>query len=180
MPVLGFPRPAVGTGGPAGSVTTSFLVREVDILVPGSLVMVTAGEGYAPDETGPCATVASELSGSVVALGTGDDRIIAGVSNAGQAQARRVHEGCVEERDVPSALRAKGVRRDWRSQGTGPPRVVDGEEVLVEMMDSETGLCLGKRVPIAELRHSTTFFGRELDREGYTVKQVYLYRAYLI
>lgn len=173
VPVLGLPRPAVGIGGPAGTVTTSFLVREVDILVPGSLVMVTAAEGYAPDEMGPCATVASEMSGSVVALGAADGRAVGGVSNAEQGQARHMDEGCVEESGVPSALRAKGARRDWRSQGTGPPLVIDGEEVLVEVMDSETGLCLGKRVPIAELRHSTTFFGRELDREGYTVKQVY-------
>lgn len=169
MPVLGFPRPAAGVGGPAGSVTTSFLVREVDVLVPGSLLMVTTGEGYAPDELCPCATVASEMDGPV-ALKHAHDEVVVGVSTSGGGAV--LDETNIEGSHVAGI--ATHVQRDDVpfAQGLADGAVMDGAELLVEMMDAETGLCLGKRVPMGELRHSTTFFGRELDAGSTTVRQV--------
>ena len=184
-PVLGFPRTTSGVVGPSGTVTTSFLVREADVLVPSSLVMITAAEaeGYAPDESCLCATVASEMDGSLVSgrggeLTGGNGAVTRGQRNItdntddkndpeGRAEARNKHapdssnNGCVEEDLCPSP--------DSPSMITS---IMDGEEVLVEIMDAETGLCLGRRVPIGELRHSTSFFGRDLDFAGITVQQV--------
>lgn len=167
-PVLGFPRPASGLG-PSGVVTTNFLVREVDILAPNSLVMITTSEGYAPDEPCPCATIASEMNDSVVSR-QGGDSLSVGIDSINDLRNR------VEPRHAPEAT----VHIRDGSTRPAPPEdayarsnsIIDGEELLVEMLDGETGLCLGKRVPVGELRHSTSFFGRELDDAGSTVQQV--------
>lgn len=153
---------------------TSCLVKEVDLLEPGSLLMVTTGEGYAPDIACPCVTVASELGNT---MGSGHaDRVALGVPG----NVDGVGAGAEEEA-------SRGVERHVK-QGLSPPvtleadrpppshepmaMVMDNEEVLVETMDAETGLCVGKRVPVVDLRHSTSFFGRELDDGGIAVKQV--------
>lgn len=172
VPVLGLPRPAAEVGGATGTaVTTSCLVREVDVLEPGSLLMATSGEGYAPDLACPCVTVASELDNTM------------GLGHAGGVALE--FAGSVDV-DVGGEA-SRGVERHVK-QGPAPPValeadrpppsyepiavVMDNDEVLVETMDDETGLCLGKRVPVGDLRHSTSFFGRELDDGGVTVKQV--------
>lgn len=144
--------------------TTSCLVREVDLLEPGSLLMATTGEGYAPHVACPCVTVASELD-NMMEVGHADGvehalDVPGNVDGVGEEASRGVEHHVTLEADCP------------------PPSfepiamVIDNEEVLVETMDAETGLCLGKRVPVADLRHSTSFFGRKLDDGGTTVKQV--------
>lgn len=168
MPVLGLPRPAAEVGGAPGTtptaVTTSCLVREVDLLEPGSLLLATTGEGYAPDIACPYVTVASELD-HTMGLGHVDGVAleVSGNVDVGEEASREV-----EGTSPPVTLEA-----DHPPPSFAPIAVVmDNEEVLVETMDAETGLCLGKRVPVGELRHSTSFFGRELDDGGTTVKQV--------
>lgn len=165
MPVLGTPRPAPVLGGAAGTVSSSFLAREADLLAPGSLLIVTSGEGYAPEEMGPYVTVAREMPRS-----TGHER--------GQGHGTGSRGGLVRIAGSDSQG-ASGSRTAGTSNLSGPGGaedglVVDGEEVLVEMMDAETGLCLGRRVPIGDLRHSTSFFGRKLDMEQTTCKKVRL------
>lgn len=170
MPVLGLPRPATEVGGTGGrAVTTSCLVREVDLLVPGSLLVVTAGEGYAPDQSCPCVTVASELDYSA-GLG-GRDGVAAGMSSGVGGETNRGFERHEGPRHVPSSSVISEATPPRPPQGA-IPSVMDNDEVLVEMMDAETGLCLGKRVPVGDLRHSTSFFGEELDERGTTVTQV--------
>lgn len=129
--------------------------------MPGSLVMVTAGEGYAPDKACPCVTVASELDKAVGVSG----------SSAGEAS-QGVEQSIDPVHTTSPPLGLEASRLPPLPQGTHS--VMDNEEVLVEMMDPETGLCLGKRVHVGDLRHSTSFFGRELDSGGNTVKQVHL------
>lgn len=164
--MLGFPRPSSGLG-PSGVVTTNFLVQEVDVLVPNSLVMITTSEGYAPDEHCPCATIASEMDDSVM------------VSQVGEMDSINDPRNRLEPRYALEAIPClgDGVTKPARSRTPEDAysrynSITDGEEVLVEMLDGETGLCLGKRVPVSELRHSTSFFGRELDDKGTTVQQV--------
>lgn len=165
VPVLGQPRPAteIGLGGTTGTaaVTTSCLVREVDLLVPGSLVMVTAGEGYAPDKACPCVTVASEIDKAVGVSGSS-------AGEASQGVEQSIGQGQGHITSPPVVLEASHLPPLTEVNNS----VMDNEEVLVEMMDAETGLCLGKRVHVGDLRHSTSFFGRELDKGGTTVKQV--------
>lgn len=149
--------------------TTSCLVREVDLLEPGSLLMATTGEGYAPDIACPCVTVASELD-NTVGLGhaNGVALEVSSIADIGEETSRGVEHRLKQGLTSPATLEAD------RSPPSYEPitMVMDNEEVLVEMMDADTGLCLGKRVPVADLRHSTSFFGRELDDGGITVKQV--------
>lgn len=149
--------------------TTSCLVREVDLLVPGSLLVVTAGEGYAPDQSCPCVTVASELDYSV-GLGRRDG-VAVGISCGVGGESSRGVERHVGQGHVTSSPVILEPTRPPPSQ-EAITSVMDNEEVLVEMMDAETGLCLGKRVPVGDLRHSTSFFGQELDDSGTTVTQV--------
>lgn len=169
MPVLGRPRPATEIGGTTGTaVTTSCLVREVDLLVPGSLLVVTGGEGYAPGSSCPCVTVASEMDDSV---GVGHEEICdLGTSRDDGWQATRMTEPRVEDRDATtsSEVSAAKVTPSQRPLYS----VMDNEDVLVEAMDAETGLCLGKRIPVGDLRHSTSFFGQELDDDGTAVQKV--------
>lgn len=174
IPVLGFPRPAIGVGDAKGSVTTSFLVREVDILVPGSLLMLSKGEGCAPNESCPFVTVASEMERLV---GTerrykrpAEHRGVA--DTVGVGEATRVSANRLEGSDIASSCNSTRLQGDTLLQGEVAASVTDGEELLVEVMCAETGLCLSKRVPVGELRHSTSFFGQELDSEGTTVNQV--------
>lgn len=148
-----------------GAVTTSFLVREADILVPGSLLMITGGEGCASDEPCPCVTVAREMKSSVMSKPAGGGGGL-GAPPAGGGKVIRDTESGLESASA-SAI----------SDGLVPseePNAISeiDEEVLVDIMDAETGLCLSKRVPVGELRHSTSFFGRELDVGGTTVQQV--------
>lgn len=176
MPVLGLPRPAAEVGVATGTaVTTSCLVREVDLLVPGSLLMVTTGEGYAADASCPCATVASELD-STMRLGRADGGVAWEVSGNVDDVGEEASRGVEHEHHVRQGLTASP---SVTMEASRPPpayepiaMVMDNEEVFVETMDAETGLCLGKRVPVGDLRHSTSFFGRELDDGGITVKQV--------
>lgn len=173
MPVLGLPRPAAEVGGATGTtaVTTSCLVREVDILEPGSLLMATTGEGYAPGFACPCVTVASERDNSM-ALGHADGVALEAPGNNGVGEeAGRGVEHHVDVKQEPSPPVTLDTDRPPPSYEP-MAMVMDNEEVLVETMDAETGLCLGKRVPVGDLRHSTSFFGRELDDGGITVKQV--------
>ncbi|CAN0008104.1 unnamed protein product, partial [Ectocarpus sp. 8 AP-2014] len=174
VPVLGLPRPPTEIGGTTGTaVTTSSLVREADLLEPGSLLVVTAGEGYAPDKSCPCVTVASEMDFSAGSGRTGG--VARDKPSAGDVDARRGGECLAERASVnrPSKTETKTVEANrWSPPQAANASVVDNDEVLVEMMDAETGLCLGKRVPVGDLRHSTSFFGRELDSGGNTVKQL--------
>lgn len=172
MPVLGLPRPATEVGGATGTaVTTSCLVREVDLLMPGSLLMVTTGEGYAPDLSCPCVTVVSELN-NTMGLGRADGVALEVSSNvdiggeASRGVEHQLKQGLTTGPDV--TLRANRPPPSYEPIAV----VMDNEEVLVETMDAETGLCLGKRAQVGNLRHSTSFFGRELDDGGITVKQV--------
>lgn len=167
MPVLGIPRPAPELGGPTGTVSTSFLVREADLLVPGSLLVITTGEGYAPEEVGPSVTVAREMKHSVRARG-GYRR---GSSNFSDLE-RGLTTTASQDHEGASSGRAILATRRPVNGGAEEGLIVDGEEVLVEMMDAETGLCVGRRVPMGDLRHSTSFFGRKLNTRGTTVKQV--------
>lgn len=137
--------------------------------MPGSLLVVTAGEGYAPDQSCPCVTVASELDYSV-GFG-GRDGVAADMSGGVGGGSSRGVERDEGQRHVKSSPATLEATRPPPSQ-EAIPSVVDNEEVLVEMMDAETGLCLGKRVPVGDLRHSTSFFGQELDDRGTTVTQV--------
>lgn len=167
VPVLGTPRPAPVLGGSTGTVSSSFLVREADILAPGSLLIITTGEGYAPEEVGPCVTVAREMAHSV-GKGRGHGHGSASVAGLRRGLTRIASGDCkgANSSRMMTAANLSG------HGGTEDGLMVDGEEVLVEVMDAETGLCLGRRVPIGELRHSTSFFGRKLDMKGTTVKQV--------
>lgn len=166
--MLGFPRPSSGLG-PSGVVTTNFLVREVDVLVPNSLVMITTSEGYAPDEPCPCATIASEMDDSVVSRQVGES-LCGGINDTrNRLEPRHAPEATARLRDgVIQPTRSRTPEDVYSRCNT----IMDGEEVLVEMLDGETGLCLGKRVPVGELRHSTSFFGHQLDDAGTTVQQV--------
>lgn len=163
VPVLGQPRPATegGPGGTAGTtaVTTSCLIREVDVLVPGSLLIVTTGEGYAPDKDCPCGTVANEL-----------DKAVGMSCNVGGERSRGIEQGMDRGHTTKPSVVLEASRLQPSPEVTNS--VMDNEEVLVEMVEAETGLCLGKRVHVGDLRHSTSFFGRELDNEGTTVNQV--------
>ncbi|CAM9107710.1 unnamed protein product, partial [Ectocarpus fasciculatus] len=175
VPVLGLPRPPTEIGGTTGTgtaVTTSSLVREADLLEPGSLLMVTAGEGYAPDKSCPCVTVASEMDFSAGSGRTGG--VARDKPSAGDMDASRGAECRAERANVtrPSKTAVAGNRWSPPQSNIANTTVVDNDEVLVEMMDAETGLCLGKRVPVGDLRHSKSFFGRELDSGGNTVKQL--------
>lgn len=161
-PVVGIPRPSPGVGGAIGTVTSSFLVREVDVLTPGSLLMVTSGEGYAPDKLGPCVTVAREI-GQCPRQSRGPGRGASSFIGAGKLSPSGLRESCAGE----SCLSADGFARE-SSDGL----LMDDEEVLVEMLDAETGLCLGRRVPMGDLRHSASFFGRELNHQGTAVLEV--------
>lgn len=171
VPVLGLPRPPTEIGGTTGTaVTTSSLVREADLLEPGSLLMVTAGEGYAPDKSCPCVTVASEMDYSAGSGRTGG--YARDKPSAGDMDASRGGECRAERASVTRPSKSKTVEANrWSPPQAANASVVDNDEVLVEMMDAETGLCLGKRVPVGDLRHSTSFFGRELDSGGNTVKK---------
>lgn len=173
VPVLGLPRPPTEIGGTTGTaVTTSSLVREADLLEPGSLLMVTAGEGYAPDKSCPCVTVASEMDFSAGWERTGG--VARGKPSAGSMSASRGAE-CHAARSSVTRPSKAGEANRWSPPQAANASVVDNDEVLVEMMDTETGLCLGKRAPVGDLRHSTSFFGRELDSGGNTVKHVCMY-----
>ena len=170
VPVLGVPRLAAGIGGPTGTVTTSFLVREVDVLAPGSLLLITAGEGCTPGKSCPSVTVAEEIDYSV-ALGHEEPAAVGGLSGGTKEQSIGWNKRQTQRGRVPSP--APSARSDNSpSSRAVTASVLNEEEVLVDMMDAETGLCLGKRVPVGELRHSTSFFGLKLDSEGTTVKQV--------
>lgn len=153
--------------------SSSFLVREADLLAPGSLLMIATAEGYAPGELGPCATVAKEIwhlarsgqvSGRDIANMAGSRNYLETMKNM---ESTRTADG---SETVAARLPEGGSSRDGQVSAVG--LVMDGEEVLVEMLDAETGLCLGKRVPIGELRHSASFFGRKLNVRGTTVMQV--------
>lgn len=171
MPVLGVPRLAAGIGGPTGTVTTSFLVGEVDVLAAGSLLLLTSGEGCTPGKSCPSVTVADEVDYSA-ALGWEEPAAIGGVSGGTKGHGIGWTKRQTQQSRVPSP--APSVRSDDSpsSKTASTASVVNEEEVLVDMMDAETGLCLGKRVPVGELRHSTSFFGLKLDNGGATVKQV--------
>lgn len=136
--------------------------------MPGSLLVVTAGEGYAPDQSCPCVTVASELDYTV---GFGRDGVVTDLSSGVGGESGRGVERHEGQRHVTSSPVSLGGARPPPSQDA-IPSVMDNEEVLVELMDAETGLCLGQRVPVGDLRHSTSFFGQELDDRGTTVTQV--------
>lgn len=133
--------------------------------------MVTAGEGHAPGKSCPCVTVASELNLSSVSK-----RAVEGAGAAVSAmRGGRTSRGAMGRvgRDGISSTAAILRGNDLsHSQGPIAASVMDEEEVLVEMLDDETGLCLSRRVPVRELRHSTSFFGRKLDDGGATVTQV--------
>lgn len=180
MPVLGVPRLAAGIGGPTGTVTTSFLVREVDVLAQGSLLLLTSGEGCTPGKSCPSVTVAGEIDYSV-ALGLEEPGAVGGVSGAvgGVSGGIKGHAVGWTKRHsqrgrVPSPPPLPNARSgdSPSSKRVVTASVLNEEEVLVDMLDAETGLCLGKRVSVGELRHSTSFFGLELDTGGTTVKQV--------
>ncbi|CAN0450624.1 unnamed protein product, partial [Ectocarpus sp. 12 AP-2014] len=133
--------------------------------------MVTAGEGYAPDKSCPCVTVASEMDFSAGSGRTGG--VPWDKPGAGDMDARRRGECRAERASVTRPSKSKTVEANgWSPPQAANASVVDNDEVLVEMMDAETGLCLGKRVSVGDLRHSTSFFGRELDSGGNTVKQL--------
>ncbi|CAM9591597.1 unnamed protein product, partial [Scytosiphon promiscuus] len=170
VPVLGRPLPAAEIGGTAGTaVTTSCLVREADLLVPGSLLVVTGGEGYAPGLSCPCVTVASEMDDSV---GFGQrDRHDPGMPKERDGQATCTAEHRVEKRDDTTSSEFSASTFFTPSQGL-LNSVMDNEDVLVETIDAETGRCLGKRVPVGDLRHSTSFFGQELDDGGSAVQKL--------
>lgn len=170
MPVLGVPRLAAGIGGPTGTVTTSFLVREADVLAPGSLLLLTSGEGCTPGKSCPSVIVAGEIDYSV-ALGHEESAVVGGVSGGRKGHGIGWNKRQTQRSRVPSP--APSSRSDESSSSrVVTASVLNEEEVLVDMMDAETGLCLGKRVPVGELRHSKSFFGLELDNGGTTVKQV--------
>lgn len=167
---MGVPRQAAGIGGPTGTVTTSFLVSEVDVLAPGSLLLLTSGEGCTPGKSCPSVTVASEID-YAAALGHGEPAAVGGVSGGTQGHSIGWTKLQTQRGRVPSP--APSARSDDSPASRAvAASVVNEEEVLVDMMDAETGLCLGKRVPVGELRHSTSFFGLGLDNGGTTVKQV--------
>lgn len=168
VPVLGTPRPAPVLGGSTGTVSSSFLVREADILAPGSLLIIATGEGYAPEEVGPCVTVAREMANSVEkGWGVGH-----GSSANGAGSCRGLTRIASGDGKGTIMSRMMAATNFSDHDGADDRLMVDGEEVLVEVMDAETGLCLGRRIPIGELRHSTSFFGRKLDMKGSAAMQV--------
>lgn len=137
--------------------------------MPGSLLVVTCGEGYAPGSSCPCVTVASEMDDSV---GLGQrNRHDRRLSKEGSGQASCTAGSRSEERDDTTTSKVSAAELATPSEGP-LYSVMDNEDVLVETMDAETGLCLGKRVPVGDLRHSKSFFGQELDDEGTTVQKV--------
>lgn len=170
VPVLGVPRLPTGVGGPTGTVT-SFLVSEVDVLAPGSLLLLTSGEGCTPGKLCPSVTVAGEID-YPVALGHEEPAAVGDVSGGTKGHGIGWTKRQIQRGRVPSPAPSGRSDDSPSSNRAVTASVVNEEEVLVNMMDAETGLCLGKRVPVGELRHSTSFFGLKLDNGGTTVKQV--------
>ncbi|CAM9363904.1 unnamed protein product, partial [Discosporangium mesarthrocarpum] len=137
-PILAVPQM---NNGPKGLVDGSLLVNEADLIVPGTIVILSTGEGYAPQALGPCGTVADEII----------PQLKEDVAGLGQSR-------------TGSALLTGGRLY--------PNIAMEDEEVLVELLDAETGLCLGMRVPVAELRYSRSLFGEPLDSQGRAVTKV--------
>lgn len=183
MPVMGLPRTPTGSGGATSTVTTSFLIREVDVLAPGSLLTVSGGEGYAPDASSQHVTVASEMGRPVTCGGSDADGNVGLPRAAASETTCDTNGGLEEEKNLSSNLPPQSINGPCAEFSTRDV-AMDEEEVLVDMMDAETGLCLGKRVQVGDLRHSPSFFGRKLDPAGTTVQQVCCFalslRVYLL
>ncbi|CAM9123344.1 unnamed protein product [Choristocarpus tenellus] len=180
-PILVVPTAQPSTGRVRLGMSSSSLRNEADLLLPGSLVFLSTGEGYAPETVGASATISvSTLAQQAQHLLTNmetdsPDRVSAINNNRKHPAQSEARDGGGEGYSHVVDVAKDGGRPESGCEATGRQYqglVMEGEEVLVDILDHETGMCLAKQVPVADLRCSRSLYGEKLDTEGTALAKV--------